>query len=53
MEIYFSSSQVFKLLMYIYWIEKIKKRQDFSVLDMMNFLKILNFLNHYEKSSHE
>ena len=39
--------------MYIYWIERIKKRQDFSVLDMINFEKILNFLNHYEKSSHE
>lgn len=53
MEIYFSSSQVFKLFMYIYWIERNKKRQDFSVLDIMNFFKMLNFLNHYEKSSHE
>ena len=53
MEIYFSSSQVFKLFMYIYWIERNKKRQDFSVLDIMNFFKMLHFLNHYEKSSHE
>ena len=35
------------------WIERNKKRQDFSVLDIMNFFKMLNFLNHYEKSSHE
>lgn len=39
--------------MYIYWIERIKKRQNFSVLDMMNFFKIVYILNHYEKSSHE
>ena len=39
--------------MYIYWIERNKKRQDFSVLDIMNFFKMLNFLNHYEKTSHE
>ena len=39
--------------MNIYWKERKKKRQDFSVLDIMNFFKMLNFLNHYEKSSHE
>ena len=32
--------------MNIYWIERIKKRQDFSVLDMMNFVKKLNFFDH-------